>query len=96
MDLEKLRAMNWAQTWRLVAEKDLVTMYGTSLADQDIFNGLLKDHPQMVCINTYGQSYTRITYLDTHSNILEFTIYRFTNYHVSGIFRFAIAFIYIV
>ena len=31
--------MNWSQTWRLVAEKDLVTMYGTSLADQDIFNG---------------------------------------------------------
>ena len=49
MDLEKLRAINWAQTWRLVAEKDLVTMYSTSLADQDIFNGLLKDHPQMVC-----------------------------------------------
>ena len=48
MDLAKLRAMNWSQLWRLVAEKDLVTMYGTSLADQDIFNGLLKQHPHMV------------------------------------------------
>lgn len=48
MDLAKLRALNWSQLWRLVAEKDLVTMYGTSLADQDIFNGLLKQHPSLV------------------------------------------------
>ena len=27
MDLEKLRAINWAQTWRLVAEKDLVSIF---------------------------------------------------------------------
>ena len=48
MDLAKLRSLNWSQLWRLVAEKDLVTMYGTSLADQDIFNGLLKQHPSLV------------------------------------------------
>ena len=48
MNLSKLRALNWSQLWRLVAEKDLVTMYGTSLADQDIFNGLLKQHPSLV------------------------------------------------
>ena len=48
MDLTKLRSLNWSQLWRLVAEKDLVTMYGTSLADQDIFNGLLKQHPSLV------------------------------------------------
>ena len=48
MDLVKLRAKNWSQLWRLVAEKDLVTMYGTSLADQDIFNGLLKQHPYLL------------------------------------------------
>lgn len=48
MNLAKLRAKNWSQLWRLVAEKDLVTMYGTSLADQDIFNALLKQHPNLV------------------------------------------------
>merc|ERR1712223_1068586 len=48
MDLAKLRSLNWSQLWRMVAEKDLVTMYGTSLADQDIFNGLLKQHPSLV------------------------------------------------
>lgn len=48
MDLVKLRAKNWSQMWRLVAEKDLVTMFATSLADQDIFNGLLKQYPSMV------------------------------------------------
>ena len=48
MDLAKLRSRNWSQLWRLVAEKDLVTMYGTSLADQDIFNGVLKQHPYLL------------------------------------------------
>jgi len=48
MDLAKLRSLKWSQLWRMVAEKDLVTMYGTSLADQDIFNGLLKQHPNLV------------------------------------------------
>jgi glycosyltransferase-like protein LARGE len=48
MDLAKLRSKNWSQMWRLVAEKDLVTMYGTSLADQDIFNALIKQHPNLV------------------------------------------------
>ena len=48
MDLAKLRAKNWSQLWRMVAEKDLVTMYGTSLADQDIFNGVLKQHPNLL------------------------------------------------
>ena len=41
LDLKKLRALQWGQRWRLTAEKDLLTHYFTSLADQDIFNAVL-------------------------------------------------------
>ena len=48
MDLEKLRKINWSQMWRLIAEKDLVTLLSTSLADQDIFNSVIKQQPELV------------------------------------------------
>ncbi|KAK3932404.1 LARGE xylosyl- and glucuronyltransferase 2 [Frankliniella fusca] len=48
LELEKLRKMGWGQLWRLVAEKDLTTLLSTSLADQDIFNAIIKTHPDLV------------------------------------------------
>ncbi|XP_014666068.1 PREDICTED: glycosyltransferase-like protein LARGE1, partial [Priapulus caudatus] len=48
LDLEKLRSVNWMQMWRMVAEKELVTLLATSLADQDIFNTVLKEHPYLL------------------------------------------------
>ena len=48
LDLHKLRSLQWNQLWRLTAEKDLVTHYFTSLADQDIFNAVLFQYPQLV------------------------------------------------
>ena len=34
LDLTRLRKMNWMQTWRLIAERELMTMLSTALADQ--------------------------------------------------------------
>ncbi|XP_046458581.1 LARGE xylosyl- and glucuronyltransferase 2-like [Daphnia pulex] len=48
MDLKKLRSLNWNQLWLLTAEKDLVSHYFTSLADQDIFNAVLFQEPHLV------------------------------------------------
>ncbi|ELT91285.1 hypothetical protein CAPTEDRAFT_168890 [Capitella teleta] len=48
LDLEKLRAINWIQAWRLIAERELMTMLSTALADQDIFNAVIKQHPMLV------------------------------------------------
>lgn len=48
LDLNKLRELGWGQMWRLIAEKDLMTHYTTSLADQDIFNAIIKQHPYLV------------------------------------------------
>lgn len=48
LELGKLRKMGWGQLWRLVAEKDLTTLLSTSLADQDIFNAIIKTHPDLV------------------------------------------------
>ncbi|CAH1786754.1 unnamed protein product [Owenia fusiformis] len=50
LDLKKLRHMtpSWSHTWRLVAEKELMTMLSTGLADQDIFNAVLKSNPHLV------------------------------------------------
>ena len=42
MDLSKLRRQSWSQTWRTVAESDLVTQLSTSLADQDVLNAVLR------------------------------------------------------
>lgn len=48
MDLKKLRSLNWSQLWLLTAEKDLVSHYFTSLADQDVFNAVLFQEPYLV------------------------------------------------
>ncbi len=48
MRLDRLRALGWQQTWRLIAEKELVTMLSTALADQDVFNAVIKEKPDIV------------------------------------------------
>eukprot|EP00095_Tigriopus_kingsejongensis_P005592 snap_masked-scaffold12_size759060-processed-gene-6.2 protein:Tk05592 transcript:snap_masked-scaffold12_size759060-processed-gene-6.2-mRNA-1 annotation:"glycosyltransferase-like protein large2" len=48
MHLERLRLHNWSHMWRLVAEKDLTTYYTTHLADQDVFNAVVKQNPDLV------------------------------------------------
>ncbi|XP_078671272.1 xylosyl- and glucuronyltransferase LARGE1-like isoform X1 [Branchiostoma floridae x Branchiostoma belcheri] len=48
LHLEKLRGMKWMQMWRLTAERELMSMLSTSLADQDIFNAVIKQHPYLV------------------------------------------------
>jgi glycosyltransferase-like protein LARGE len=47
LDLERLRNMQWSQLWRLVAEKELMTMLSTQLADQDIINSVIRQYPTM-------------------------------------------------
>uniref|UniRef100_A0AAR2K3D1 LARGE xylosyl- and glucuronyltransferase 2 n=1 Tax=Pygocentrus nattereri TaxID=42514 RepID=A0AAR2K3D1_PYGNA len=46
--LERLRRIGWEQMWRLTAEKELMSMLSTSLADQDIFNAFIKQNPVLV------------------------------------------------
>ncbi|XP_072915056.1 xylosyl- and glucuronyltransferase LARGE1 isoform X1 [Hemitrygon akajei] len=46
--LDKLRKMKWEQMWRLTAERELMNMLSTSLADQDIFNAVIKQNPFLV------------------------------------------------
>ncbi|XP_077994436.1 xylosyl- and glucuronyltransferase LARGE2s-like [Glandiceps talaboti] len=48
LDLKKLRHMKWMQMWRLTAERELMSMLSTSLADQDIINAVIKQHPDIV------------------------------------------------
>lgn len=48
MNLEQLRQLDWMTMWRQIAEKELVTMLATSLADQDIINSVLKQNPHLV------------------------------------------------
>lgn len=48
LKLNKLREFNWSQIWKMIAEKELLSMLSTSLADQDIFNAVLKQHPYLV------------------------------------------------
>ncbi|XP_078346641.1 xylosyl- and glucuronyltransferase LARGE1-like [Oculina patagonica] len=48
LDLFKLRQTKWTSLWRLTAEKELMNMLATSLADQDIFNAVIKSHPHLV------------------------------------------------
>ncbi|XP_056269682.1 xylosyl- and glucuronyltransferase LARGE2s-like [Pseudoliparis swirei] len=43
--LERLRLIGWEQMWRLTAERELMSMLSTSLADQDIFNAFIKQNP---------------------------------------------------
>ncbi|KAJ7986204.1 hypothetical protein DPEC_G00348360 [Dallia pectoralis] len=46
--LERLRHIGWEQMWRLTAERELMSMLSTSLADQDIFNAFIKQNPVLV------------------------------------------------
>lgn len=48
MNLEKLRELNWLNMWKMVAEKELLTYYKTTLADQDIINAVIKHYPHLV------------------------------------------------
>ncbi|KAI5732636.1 hypothetical protein M8J76_002595 [Diaphorina citri] len=48
LDLTKLRDISWAGFWRIIAEKFLLTRLWTSLADQDIFNAIISEHPYLV------------------------------------------------
>lgn len=40
--LDEMRRSNWSQRWKLIAERDLTTLYSTQLADQDIINAVVK------------------------------------------------------
>ena len=46
--LKRLRQFNWSVVWKMVAEKELLSMLSTSLADQDIFNAVIKQYPHLV------------------------------------------------
>lgn len=48
MWVTRLRSMNWSQTWRMVAESDLVTQLSTSLADQDVLNAVIKRQSELL------------------------------------------------
>lgn len=48
MDLRELRLIGWNGLWRSVAVKTLGTHYWTSLADQDIFNTIIKERPELL------------------------------------------------
>ncbi|XP_078334366.1 xylosyl- and glucuronyltransferase LARGE1-like [Crassostrea virginica] len=48
MNLRVLREMKWMAMWKKIAVKELETMQYTQLADQDIFNAVLKEHPYFV------------------------------------------------
>ncbi|CAG5128262.1 unnamed protein product, partial [Candidula unifasciata] len=48
LDLKMLREIGWMQMWRLIAEKELMNMLAVSLADQDIFNTVIKQHDYLV------------------------------------------------
>ncbi|XP_053304940.1 xylosyl- and glucuronyltransferase LARGE2 [Spea bombifrons] len=46
--LDRLRLIGWEEMWRLTAERELMNMLSTSLADQDIFNAVIKSSPTLV------------------------------------------------
>ncbi|GFN86741.1 large xylosyl- and glucuronyltransferase 2 [Plakobranchus ocellatus] len=48
LDLKRLRDLGWMQMWRHIAEKELMAMLSVSLADQDIFNAVIKQHDYLV------------------------------------------------
>jgi len=47
-DLVQLKLRNWDQIWREVAELELITRLSTTLADQDIFNAVIRTYPNLV------------------------------------------------
>lgn len=50
MHLARLKGprWRWSNLWRQVAEKELTTMLTTPLADQDVVNAVVKDHPAIL------------------------------------------------
>ncbi|XP_076785404.1 xylosyl- and glucuronyltransferase LARGE2 isoform X4 [Arvicanthis niloticus] len=46
--LDRLQQTGWEQVWKLTAKRELLTQTATSLADQDIFNAVIKEHPELV------------------------------------------------
>lgn len=48
LKLDELRNFNWSNLWRQITEKELLTMLSTSLADQDVFNAVIKSNPNLV------------------------------------------------
>ncbi|XP_059730634.1 xylosyl- and glucuronyltransferase LARGE2 isoform X5 [Bos taurus] len=46
--LDRLRQAGWEHMWKLTATRELLTLPATSLADQDIFNAVIKEHPWLV------------------------------------------------
>lgn len=46
--LGRLQQAGWEQMWKLTARRELLTLPATSLADQDIFNAVIKEHPELV------------------------------------------------
>nr|XP_055210725.1 xylosyl- and glucuronyltransferase LARGE2 isoform X6 [Gorilla gorilla gorilla]XP_055210726.1 xylosyl- and glucuronyltransferase LARGE2 isoform X6 [Gorilla gorilla gorilla] len=46
--LDRLRQADWEQMWKLTARRELLSLPATSLADQDIFNAVIKEHPGLV------------------------------------------------
>lgn len=47
-NLHQLKLRGWNQLWRQTAEIELTTHLVTTLADQDIFNAIIKSHSKMV------------------------------------------------
>ena len=47
-NLKLLRQFNWSTVWKMVAEKELLSMSSTSLAEQDIINAVIKQYPFLV------------------------------------------------
>ncbi|KAM9660101.1 xylosyl- and glucuronyltransferase LARGE2 isoform 1-T1 [Trichechus inunguis] len=48
--LDRLREAGWEQMWKATAQRLLLTLSTTSLADQDIFNAVIKEHPGLVLL----------------------------------------------
>lgn len=46
--LDQLRQAGWEQVWTQTATRELRTLPATSLADQDVFNAVLKERPGLV------------------------------------------------
>ncbi|NWH75918.1 LARG2 glucuronyltransferase, partial [Piaya cayana] len=46
--LDRLRHLGWEQMWKQTAERELMNLLSTSLADQDIFNAVIKQDPALV------------------------------------------------
>lgn len=47
-DLERLKHIVWDKLWNRVAKKTASIYGSTKLADQDIINAVIKQHPEIV------------------------------------------------